>query len=101
MSVVVSRNGGMPEPFVLKSSSEAPDLLLLTEEMCQTEDDQPITYTFTFIGKNKDKYKAETTVTAAVDSKTSYWPIITIIGLGIVLVILGIYGRKTGTSHAS
>jgi len=101
VSVVVSRNGGMPEPFVLKSSSEAPDLLLLTEEMCQTEDDQPITYTFTFIGKNKDKYKAETTVTAAVDSKTSYWPIITIIGLGIVLVILGIYGRKTGTSHAS
>lgn len=52
-SIVVSYNGEKTEPVALRSFGEDSDLLWLEVES------EPGTYTFTFMGRNKDYYRAE------------------------------------------
>lgn len=93
-SVVLSYESGMPTPFILKSSSEAPDLLLVSAES------EPGTYTFTFIGKNKDKYKAEITLPLE-EPRSNLIPIVVMLVVVAIVVLAFMSTNKKRAASAN
>lgn len=93
-SVVLSYNGGISTPFVLKSSSEAPDVLLISVQS------EPGTYTFTFIGKNKDKYKAEVTLPLE-EAGSGILPIVILLIVAAIVIVVFIRTSKKRAVNAN